>query len=724
MSPRPRGSLAPDSPNRATSRLKPGERLPYRSSVLARWLMCWVLLLVLAALPEPGKALTVNPGPVVQDALFAEGKRHFDSGDLDAAQAVWSNVFQRTPYGPVAYCLLARGRVAAGEPDKAEAMLKEFLLRHPASPYRDMAKEALADIYCRQVKPEGKIVLNAILARAGEKDKAGLILQLAELERRIGSYPEAAAHYRELFLKYPASVEGLKASEDIAWMVFHGKIPRMLFTEREQLDRAAGLHAKGRFDLAVEAYQAVLKLRPTDKGLMVQTARCLFKDRKDQRAIAVLKDVLKGEVAEKDRMEALHLLSLIYWRLDRGKDFELCCNAVMDKGPPVLKRKAIYNMASYHLENGRFDEALSFLNKLQKVNSDPALSSQARWKAAWIQYSSRRYPEAAEAFREMRSLGAGGDLVQASKYWQARSLMAAKRTNQSQELLKEVVESAPLHYYGIEASRLLKSLGIPGEPAKKAAPSFPNVKLTAADQANGTVNFAEKLMELGLHEFALMNLSALPKAVRSSPSIAFLTARAAYGAQRYKVAHDALSSAFGPFLENPPADAPPEFVEMAFPRVHFSETMRLAQKHDIDPHLIWAVIRQESRYDAEAVSPAGALGLMQVTPGAAGVPSRRGKVSPAVIAEVLEPKRNIELGIRILAKNLQTFQGKLVPAVASYNADIRKVRTWLQRNGKLKQDEFIENIPFRETRLYVKKVLAGYRAYAVVHRKKDMAGLW
>ncbi len=163
---------------------------------------------------------------------------------------------------------------------------------------------------------------------------------------------------------------------------------------------------------------------------------------------------------------------------------------------------------------------------------------------------------------------------------------------------------------------------------------------------------------------------------------------------------------------------------MAFPRIHFTEANRIAAKHSVDPHLVWAVIRQESRYDPSAVSPAGALGLMQVTPEAAGYLRTGGKLPARVIAEILEPKQNLAHGIRILAKNLAGFNGKLIPAVASYNADMRKVREWIRRNGKLKDDEFVENIPFLETGLYVKKVLAGYQAYSTLYRKKDLAGLW
>ena len=235
---------------------------------------------------------------------------------------------------------------------------------------------------------------------------------------------------------------------------------------------------------------------------------------------------------------------------------------------------------------------------------------------------------------------------------------------------------------------------------------------------------ALKLMTIGLDDFALINLEALPKSMKSSPAIAFVTARAAYRAEQYRIAHEALSLGFKSFVENPPSNAPAEFVEMAFPRIHLNHTTQIAARHSVDPHLVWAVMRQESRYDASAVSPAGALGLMQITPGAAGLSRSHGKIPAKAIAEILDPKQNVSLGIKILSKNLAGFNGKIIPAVASYNADIRKVREWLHKNGKMKNDEFIENMPYIETRIYVKKVLAGYRAYSRLYGKKEFAELW
>ncbi|MGO9566397.1 MAG: transglycosylase SLT domain-containing protein [Desulfomonilaceae bacterium] len=680
------------------------------------------VLIIASVLPTDSFGLTVTTGPM-QEYLFVEGKKHYDAGELDRAAEVWTNIFPDTLYGPITYLLLARGKQRIGNDRAAEALLQECLKRHSTSVYCDSARRALAEVLFRQGKGEAKSLLLSLLAKASDRDKPDLTLKLAELDRRLGNHSEAAAQYRTLYLNYPASVEGLKAADDLASMVFHQKIPPSTFSQSEQLTRADRLFSKGRFDLAANAYEALLKTKPSDKGLMLKLAQCRFKDRQNQKAITILKDVLKGEVSEHDRMEALYFLSVVYWRLDQGKDFEFCCNRILEKGPLKLKKKVLYNIAAYNFEKRKFVAAETYFKKLVDTGPEPSVKANAKWKIAWIKYLNHKYGEAAEAFREMRAVSSGGKIDNASKYWQARCLLNNNRSREAEPLLNEIVKNSPLDYYGTEAARLLKSMRSTGDTNNKSRQPLLQLVLTAEEIANPLVSAANKLMEKGLGEFALLNLEALPKSMKSAPAIAFLTAKAAYTAGRYREAQDTLASAFGSLAENPPEGAPAEFVEMAFPRIYFTETTRAAEKNSIDPHLVWAVIRQESRYDASAVSPAGALGLMQVTPAAAGIAKKGGKIPSKAVEEVLDPRQNLTLGIKILAKNVNIFKGKLVPAIASYNADIKKVREWLQKNEKMKQDEFIENIPYLETRLYVKKVLAGYRAYGRLHAKKDLAGV-
>jgi soluble lytic murein transglycosylase len=677
---------------------------------------------VLCVLVTELVCMTVSSGPA-QEYLFKEGKRYYDGGELERARETWENIFPDGLYGPVAYLLLSRSYLHAGKPERAEALITEFFAKHRNSPYQDEANRIFSEALCRQVKKEAVPFLLSLLGKGSERDKPALTLRLAEVRKRLGNHAEAATNYRTLFLNFPATVEGLKAADELAWLIFHGKIPPMKFSDAEQMGRASKLYGSGRFDLAADVYTELLKAKPGDKSLTYKLAQCRFKERQNHRALTILKGLVTGEVEEKQRIEALYLTSLVHWRLNNEKDFESCCNKILASNQHALKKKVLFNLAAHNLERGRLSAALRDFDKLLASNPDPSVRSTVKWKTAWIKYLGGEYAQAAEAFREARKESSSGKIENPSKYWQARSLMQANRPQEAQSLLKDLVTASPMDYYGIEADRVLRTMNISFDSTKPAQ-AFPDTKLSASESSHQLVASAQKLMELGLDGFALKNLEALPKSMKSSPAMAFLIARAAYGAGQYRAAYETLSTNFAGFMENPSKNAPGEFVEMAFPRVHFTETSKISAKHSVDPHLVWALIRQESRYDPSAVSPAGALGLMQVTPEAAGLHRIRGKIPPTAIAEILDPKQNLNLGVRILAKNLASFNGKLIPAVASYNADARKVREWIRRNGKLKDDEFIENIPFLETRLYVKKVLAGYRTYSMLYRKKDLAGLW
>ncbi len=275
------------------------------------------------------------------------------------------------------------------------------------------------------------------------------------------------------------------------------------------------------------------------------------------------------------------------------------------------------------------------------------------------------------------------------------SLISANRPKEAEPLLKEIIKNSPLDYYAAEASSLLKTLGVTYTPEKKTE-QFPDITLTPGQSTDKLVMAATKLMDKGLYEFALINLDALPKATKTSPAIAFLSAKAAYHAGRYFQAQEMLAAAFAAWWRIHRKTPLPSSWKLPFRGSISPKLPRSRRSTPWTPNLVWAVVRQESRYDASAVSPAGALGLMQVTPEAACFCEKGRQNTSSRHSEIMEPTQNIAHGIRILSKNMTTFKGKVIPAVAAYNADVKKVKDWLKRNEKMKQDEFVESIPYLE----------------------------
>lgn len=663
-----------------------------------------------------------DAAPSLQE--FEKGKALLDQHQLAEAESSWAAVRKDDLYGPVALILLARAYRDKHDAAKSEALYRDALNHFSNSIYGSLVKKELVDLLVQEGKAEAVPLLAELIRGADAKSKPRLLLSLAQLEARLGRYHEAAKHYKTLYVQFPASVEGLHAAEALRGLAARGRIESPTYTLREKTQRARLLYQAGRFDLAAEVYEGMLKEQPSDQSLRLKLATCQYKDRKNQSAVNLLKEILKTNPPASLRLEALYLLSRLYWRLERDKDFELCCKALVDSGNERFRKIALFNLGAYNFEKKRFEAARDYFDRLSKLGPDAKMAFQTKWRMAWISYLKGDFAKSAHQFQQLKTMTASVDLQYPCLYWQGRSLLKLNKTEEAVKLFKEICERAPMSYYGYESADVLKTLKIQTHPMNGQADKFPDATLSASLRANPRAAQAVKLQELNLHEFALLNFDALPTRLQAEPAIALLRARSAYLLGQYSKARAALSCAYGKFMDNPPKDAPREFVEMAFPRVHYEETLRQASRHALDPNLVWSIIRQESLYDPCAVSPAGAVGLMQVMPNVSGLADASRKASPSVIQQLLDPRQNLTIGARILKKNLTTFGGNIVLAVASYNADIRKVKSWMKSNGALAPDEFIEMIPYQETRLYVKRVLAGSRTYRILHSRQNLAELW
>jgi soluble lytic murein transglycosylase len=157
-----------------------------------------------------------------------------------------------------------------------------------------------------------------------------------------------------------------------------------------------------------------------------------------------------------------------------------------------------------------------------------------------------------------------------------------------------------------------------------------------------------------------------------------------------------------------------EFLPYSYPLGYWDIVNQAARTEDLDAHLIAALIREESRFEPTVVSWAGAVGLMQLMPSTA----RRLKKGAGVYfkknSELQNAEINIPLGAHYLSRLINEFRD--IPlAIAAYNAGENILKDWMSRFDRADPIEFIENIPYKETRNYVKKVLKSYWQYRTIN---------
>ena len=311
--------------------------------------------------------------------------------------------------------------------------------------------------------------------------------------------------------------------------------------------------------------------------------------------------------------------------------------------------------------------------------------SQANWIAGLASWRMNDCIAAARHFRAVLSGRSESELAAAGAYWAARSEMACRRPQAVEPLLK-LAARAPDSFYGLLARETLgidKTLPKGQLPAPGQIENLPNVRR------------ALRLVEVGEYRLAdeMLRHQAAIGPVSDHLALIALAQRLDFAGVQYWLAHNGRPGV------RVPASA-------RFPMPSWRPTSGWR----VDPALALAHARQESDFRAGAVSPAGAVGLMQVRPGTAGDFARaRG----TAVGDLAYPPTNLEYGqsfIELMRGNPAT-QGQLVKVVAAYNAGPLPVGRWNYINAKGDPLLWIESLPYWETRYYVPSVLRNMWVY-------------
>jgi soluble lytic murein transglycosylase len=172
------------------------------------------------------------------------------------------------------------------------------------------------------------------------------------------------------------------------------------------------------------------------------------------------------------------------------------------------------------------------------------------------------------------------------------------------------------------------------------------------------------------------------------------------------------------YLSMPFESAPLKFWQMLFPLPYKDDVVRNAKSHDLDPYSVAALIRQESEFNPGARSRANAYGLMQLILPTGRLMGRQQGISVASSRTLLDPTVNIQLGTQYLRGQLNNWNGDWVETLAAYNAGPGRVREWLTWGTYREPAEFVESIPFTETREYVQAVLRNADMYRIVYGER------
>jgi soluble lytic murein transglycosylase len=670
--------------------------------------------------------------PWAKRAVFLRGRWAAEDGSPEADLLLSQALTELPSLEEYGLFSMAGGQVKRGEFRLAVETDDRLLKKFPESAltsqalFQKSAALALAGD-CRTALAEW----DAFVARfPKDADIGKALLQQADCAMKLQDSARAVGAFQLLLFSYADRPEAAEAEKNLLQLGAAGvTIPEPSSEMRAQRGRI--LFDAARYAEAATEFRAVLAAgKPANHDeIDSKLSEALIQLKQYDEARRLLTE-LAGRTGRPDL-----LANALFWlgrlAIRQGEEARLLQieHQLSDRFPTSPERtKLLFMVGDFYEDRGQTETAIKTYQRLiAEAPSDPS-AEDAVWKLGWIAYKARRYGDAIKIFEEDLLRRPAGPLGGQFGYWVGRSAEAMDQPDKAAQAYREVCRRFLRTFYCHQAADRLtrlpsQAVGDSGADRPADPSSDPLLKSNhgaviglptgAADAAlirDRHYAIALELLTLNLKPEAARELESITERYATDKASVLKLADLLYAAADYHHSLRLLRLYFQDVMEKGGDDVPKSFWEQAYPS-HFLEWVkRQAPAGTADPYLVAAVSREESGFDPKAVSKVGALGLMQLMPFTGEWVSKRIGLKSFSPDLLLDGAVNVQLGAWYLQHLIEQFNGNVVLAVASYNAGPEAVGRWAEK-GATDRDEFIESIPYNETRYFTKRVLRSYNEY-------------
>jgi tetratricopeptide (TPR) repeat protein len=378
---------------------------------------------------------------------------------------------------------------------------------------------------------------------------------------------------------------------------------------------------------------------------------------------------------------------------------------------PVL----FYKIATRYRLDSEIHNAQFWWDRLLLHFPKHRLATKSAWELAWSYKQQKNTKKALEYIKKgLKTRIYNSEMKAKLLFWQGQLLQESGRPELAAKSFKKIILRQPNTYYGM---RLISGDEIPEsilsviKTRKAKLYAEPTEKLN--QKTKDLLKRTEFLFDIAEPEQALKELFAglgrYKNSTRNWHVSHLLHRRGEYHSVLRVIANYYL-----PHLVTLDVGEHPLW-ELAYPRPYWSKLKSYANQAGIDPYFALAIMREESHFDPQALSSSKAMGLMQLMPATAKFMARKQKIKLSEIAEIFNPELNTRLGTLYLGRLSDRFKSELIYTAGSYNAGPSNMLKWIKRWRGKSIDAFVEQIPFSETRKYVKRVYRSYKLYKQIY---------
>lgn len=606
--------------------------------------------------------------------------------------------------------LAAQANHGAGNDAAAEALLRGFTSRYPDSIFNAQVPELEANTLLAMDNAAGAQRVLAASAGLAAANRPGYQLALGQADFVQGQVQESERVFKRLLLNHPLSSEAQIARAKLTALGAES-----ILTTAELRSLGDAYYRAGHYGEASEQYH---KLARESSGLDMQTrngfavaeAACNLKLKRLTPAQA---EALADTPDENGARRLYLLMELARNRNDLDEQQRIVARMETDFSKSPWLAEALYSSGNMYLLRHEYPSAVKYYGYLATHFPDSSKAATSHWRASWLSYRQGLYAEASRLFDEQIRLYPSAKETASAIYWRGRLYeMQDRAPTLAAANYRALIRAYPHYFYAQMARQRLAALGntqpvatpqldyIQVIPTPHLDESFP------ADSPHLAV--ARLLANAGLNDYIAQEIASDPD---SSSWSALAEAQIYASSGETFRAMRALKRALPYAASAPIKSIPLAYWQILYPEPWWDTIKAASADNNLDPYLVASLIRQESEFKPNAISPANAYGLMQLLPSVGKDMAREEGISHFQTFQLLDPATNIRLGTRCLRKTLDRFGGKPEYALAAYNAGGERVVDWQARGPYSGMDEFVESIPFTETREYVEAILRNREIY-------------
>jgi soluble lytic murein transglycosylase len=642
------------------------------------------------------------------ERAWARAIAAYQAGDPAPVTVEFGEAALRSPIGDHLRLIVADAQARRNQLAPARATALGVADHHPGSrltPRALLMAATLADRAGDEASTQATLVRLLDMHPDSREAPQALYLLGQSAEAR-GQRDHAARAYRELMVLAPTTGWAAGAADRLGLLAAVG-ITAPALTLDQRVDRAERL-LRGGVPKAAADEAELIASEARDPSIVVRALRVVADgaQRLGRHEAAAKALALAIPRVPPDRQGALRLeeARLLLRAGQRDRAFEVL-EKVAATGLEADAAQALW-MRAHALEDARRPaDAITAYRALAARYPKREVAGAALWRLGWTAYLRGDAREAAQHWGKLVDTTGNRPYRLAALYWRARATEQARNRAAAAALYAQVVTEAPRSYYGLLA--LARTGGAPGaaRPSPITLPADP-AEAVADDPGFARVDL---LRRLGLVESALEELEEVVQQASGDTVRLYGFSSAYVRDERYHMALRIFRRHFAALATGDPA-LPRAFWEMLYPFGWRSEVTAAAQRVGLDPFLVAAVVREESSYYPRALSRAGARGLMQLMPATARPMAEHRGLAFAGGELLDDPGANIEIGTAFLAGLLREFKDPRL-ALAAYNAGPGRMRQWWQARQTSDVEAFVEQIPYDETRQYVKRVMFSWEEY-------------